>query len=98
MCEQAANGVELQCSREYWKDTPKPRATQINELTEEAERYLARFGYISSVSASRSNRFFKAKRIRDDMMFVPSATDEAMLQQVMCVPGGNPLIRSGDRC
>ena len=35
----------------------------------ESERYLARFGYLASVSACKSNKYFKAKRIRDDLMF-----------------------------
>ena len=31
--------------------------------------YLAKFGYLASTSASRSNKNFKTKRIRDDLMF-----------------------------
>ena len=31
------------------------------------ERYLAKFGYLGSISAAR-NKFFKAKRILDDLM------------------------------
>ena len=31
------------------------------------ERYLAKFGYLASISAAR-NKFFKAKRILDDLM------------------------------
>ena len=41
----------------------------------EAERYLACFGHLASVSTSISNKFFKAKRIRDDMMFTSTAAD-----------------------
>ena len=86
MCQLAASGVQLQCSGEYWEEREKPRATQLHLLTSEerrniptenmeAERYLARFGHLASVSASRSNKFFKAKRIRDDMMFTSTAAD-----------------------
>ena len=86
MCQLAATGVHLQCSGEYWEEKEKPRATQLHLLTSEerkniptvnmeAERYLARFGHLASVSASRSNKFFKAKRIRDGMMFTSSAAD-----------------------
>lgn len=81
MCKDAAIGVELQCSREYWDDKLEdPRATQIHLLSAEnktnlptnnlnCERYLAKFGYLAAQSAKRSNRFFKAKRIKDDLMF-----------------------------
>ena len=81
MCTMAAKGVELQCAREYWAEDVNPRATQLHKLTHKerkniptenmpAERYLAKFGYLASVSAAKSNRFFKAKRIRDDMMLM----------------------------
>ena len=78
----------MQCGREYWlNDETAPRATQIHELTPEqrenistqnieSERYLAKFGYLASVSASKSNKFFKAKRIRDDLMFNEPLTEE----------------------
>ena len=82
MCKEAAAGVHLQCSREYWEedDQCKVRATQLHKLTPEeraclptenlkCERYLSRFGGLASLSAAKSNRFYKAKRIRDDMMF-----------------------------
>ena len=81
MCINAAKGVKLQCFREYWdqEDSTK-RATQLHKLTSQqlaglptnnivTERYLATFGYLASLSAKRSNRFFKAIRIRDDLMF-----------------------------
>ena len=78
MCKQAALGVELQCKREY-RDDDETRATPLFRLTEEerahlptnnlsAERYLARFGYLDSQSAAHSNRLFKAKKIKDDLM------------------------------
>ena len=84
MCLKAAKGVQLQCSREYGGDAPKIRATQVHKLSPGeleklptnnlvCERYLATFGYLSSLSAKRSNKFFKAKRIRDDLMFWGSA-------------------------
>ena len=33
------------------------------------ERDLAKFVYLAFISAARSNKFSKAKRIRDDLMF-----------------------------
>ena len=79
MCLSAADGLELQCSRECWAEIEDgQRAPQIHKLTKEqrenlptenlcAERYLARFGVLTSNSARHSNNFFKAKRIRDDL-------------------------------
>ena len=78
LCKQVALGVELQCKRENWDDD-ETRATPLFRLTGEerahlltnnlsAERYLARFGYLASQSASHSNRLFKAKMIKDDLM------------------------------
>ena len=64
-----------------WDDKiESTRATQIHLLSAEerkhlptnnlnCERYLAKFGVLASESAQRSNRFFKAKRIKDDLMF-----------------------------
>ena len=81
MCIEAANGISLQCAREYWGDTNlKPRATELFKLNKneisllptenlETERYLAKFGYLASLSAAHLNRMFKGKRIRDDLMF-----------------------------
>ena len=75
-----ADGIKLQCSREYWDEEEicEPRATQLHKLPRtsisniakdntEAERTLARFGYLASISARTSNKKFTAKRIRDDM-------------------------------
>ena len=79
MCTSAAEGLELQCSKEYWASgDQRLRATQLHKLTEDerkhlptenlcSERYLARFGSLAAQSASHSNKFFKAKRIRDDL-------------------------------
>ena len=61
--------------------------TQIHKLTAEqrknipgdnlnCERYLAKFGALAAVSASKSNKFFNAKRIRDDMLFSVNMTNE----------------------
>ena len=81
MCVDAGAGVELQCTREYWSESEDPRATQLLKLTEqerenlptsnlEPERYMARVGSLAAQSASHSNKFFKAKRMRDDLLFV----------------------------
>lgn len=70
--------------RGYWEEKKKPRATQLHLFTSEArrniptenmeaERYLSCFGHLASVSAC--NKFFKAKRIRDGMMFTSTADD-----------------------
>ena len=88
MCTAAAEGIHMQCAAEYWEDTDNPRVTQLHHLSHEerkniptenigtCERYLARFGGLAGVSAAKSNKFFKAKRIRDDLMFVKEMTDD----------------------
>ena len=64
------------------------------------ERYLATFGYLASISASRSNKNFKAKRIRDDLMFSSVESDveasrktESIVKQQQSM-GGNLDIES----
>ena len=81
MCIEAANGISLQCAREYWGDTNlKPRETELFKLNKneinllptknlETNIYLAKFGYLASLPAAHSNRMFKGKRIREDLMF-----------------------------
>lgn len=81
LCHVAAEGIKLQCAREYWGDSQMhKRATEIFNLSDseikslptenlETERYLAKFGWLASQSAARSNKNFKAQRIRDDLMF-----------------------------
>ena len=95
MCKQAAVGVHLQCAREYWEEEEEceVRATQLHKLTPEVrecvptgnlkcEHYLSRFGGLASVSAAKSNRFYKAKRIRDDLMFdTKMSNDEAKVNK-----------------
>ena len=77
----------MQCAVEYWEDTENPRATQLHKLSHEGrknlltenlpcERYLSRFGGLAGVSAAKSNKFFKAKRIRDDLMFHKNMLNE----------------------
>ena len=82
MRAQAAIGIELQSKREYWANDDEAvaaRATRIHDLTSNerknlptnnlnCERYLAKFGYLAAQSALHSNRFFKGKRIRDDLV------------------------------
>jgi len=88
MCEHAAKGVEMQCAKEYWEDSDAPRATQLHKLKDDerkniptenltAERYFSEFDRLATVSAAKRNRFFKANRIRDDMMFISSMDDQA---------------------
>ena len=87
MCKDAAEGVRMQCGRKYWSDEGNQRATQIYKLSEtkrkhlptnnlNCERYLAKFGYLASKSDQKSNRFFKAKRIKDDLMFTNHSSEE----------------------
>jgi len=75
-------GLELQCAREYWADNDDDqRVTAVHKLTPQeqsnlptenlqAERFLVKFGAVASMSARHSNRFFKAKRIRDDLTLI----------------------------
>ena len=84
----------MQCGREYFSDDERtPRATQLYKLTPDerkniptenliAERYLGKFGYLASISACHSNKNFKAKRIRDDLLFVGAEihSDEEVLK------------------
>ena len=79
--QSAASALELQCARKYWSNQKGTvRATAFYELDSKqrsklptnnlcVERYLAKFGILASESASHSNKFFKRKRIRDDLMF-----------------------------
>jgi len=79
VCRKAADGLELQCARKYWADNDEvQKVAAVHKLTPEeqsnlptenleAERYLATFGALASMSARDCNRFFKAKRIRDDL-------------------------------
>ena len=93
MCHAAAEGIHLQYAGEYWEDTEKPRATQLHKLSHEerknlpmenlaCEHYLSRFGVLVAVSAAKSNKFFKAKRIRDDLMFDKKMTNEEEVGKV----------------
>lgn len=64
-----------------------PRAAQLYTMTEEkrknlvTERYLAKFGYLGSLSASQSNKNFKAKRIWDDLMFSSVESEAIVLKK-----------------
>ena len=91
MAHASAAGVKMQCGREYFPDNElKPRATQLYKMSEEerknipsenlvCERYLGKFGYLASISAVHSNKNFKAKRIRDDLMFLNAHDDKEMV-------------------
>ena len=84
MCFKSVKDVKLQCSQEYWDNTDNaaPRATQLHLLENNerkhlltntnnmiTEMYLSAFAYLASLSPKRSNKHFKALRIRDDLMF-----------------------------
>ena len=70
----------MQCGREYWGDGQDARDTELYKMTDDerknipsenlvCETYLEKFGYLASISTARSNQYFKAERIRDDLMF-----------------------------
>ena len=92
MCNEAAAGLHTQCAGEYWEDSEKPRATQLHKLSHDerrlmatenliCERYLGGMGSLAAVSAAKSNKFFKGKRMRDDLVFdnKTAPTDEVMV-------------------
>ena len=69
------------------------RATRINSLTSDErenlptnnlnyERYLAKFGYLAAQSAAHSNKLFKAKRIRGDLV-LSDAEDSLLVERSM---------------
>ena len=49
-----------------------------------AERYLARFGYLASQSAQHSKKLFKARRIKDDLM-LPDRDDSKVVKSANAV-------------
>ena len=90
-CLISSKGIALQCAREYWGAEDKPRFTELFKLNKDqllplptdnvnTEHHLAKFGYLASLSAAHSNKNFKAKRIRDDMMFDEINTTAADLE------------------
>ena len=42
------------------------------------------FGYLDSISAARSNKYFKAKRIRDDLMLDALEKKEEDIEKSSC--------------
>ena len=69
------------------------RATRINSPTSDErenlptnnlnyERYLAKFGYLAAQSAAHSNKLFKAKRIRGDLV-LSDAEDSLLVERSM---------------
>lgn len=89
MCVEAAEGIRLQCGREYGfgQNTEKERATDISKLTLEerkdlptnnliTERNLSVFDQRASKSARCRNRKFTAKGIRNDMVLYKSKVSE----------------------
>ena len=92
MCHAAAEGIRMQCAGEYWEHTENPRATQLRKLSQEerknlptenlpCERYLSRFGGLAGVSAAKSNKFFKANYIRDNLMFDKKMTEDEEVEK-----------------
>ena len=69
------------------------RATRINSPTSDErenlptnnlnyERYLAKFGYLAAQSAAHSNKLFKVKRIRGDLV-LSDAEDSLLVERSM---------------
>ena len=69
------------------------RATRIDSPTSDErenlptnnlnyERYLAKFGYLAAQSAAHSNKLFKAKRIRGDLV-LSDAEDSLLVERSM---------------
>ena len=86
MCIDAADGIKLQCGREYGFSGSDVRATQLDKLppTElsglltnnlDTERDLSKFSRLSEVAKFRNNKF-SAKGIRNDMTFYKSGKGE----------------------
>ena len=82
MCIDAANGIKLQCGREYGFSDSNARATQLYKLTPvefsglatnnlEPESDFSKFSRLAEVAKFRNNKF-KAKGIRNDMVLYKS--------------------------
>ena len=88
MCVDAGAGVEMQCARNIGVNLiTQELATQLFKLSEtvlenlptenlEPERYMAKVGGLAAQSSAHSNRLFKAKRMRDDLLFTKESTTE----------------------
>ena len=93
MCKKVAEVVGVQCGQEYIpEDEQDPRAVQLYAMTDEGrkniptenlvtERSLAKFGYLASLSASRSNKNFKTKQIQDDLILSSVEIDVKVLKK-----------------
>jgi len=86
MCLDAAEGIKLQCGREYGFSESDARATELHKLSVEqlqglptnnldAERDLSRFSRLAQVANYRNNKF-TAKGIKDDMTLFKSNKGE----------------------
>ena len=86
MCVDAAEGIKLQCGREYGFSEIEPRATQLDKLTPaellglptnnlDTKRDLSKFSRLSEVAKFRNNKF-SAKGIRNDMTLYQSKKGE----------------------
>lgn len=82
MCIDAAEGIKLQCGREYGFSDKEARATQLDKLTPDelrglptnnldTERDLSKFSRLAEVAKFRNNKF-KGKGIRNDMTLFQS--------------------------
>ena len=94
MCFNESKGIKIQCALEYWKDHgfTEDRVTSIVDFSEDqgknlptenlvCERYLASLGQIATSSAAHSYKKFKAKRIRDDLMFRKEDAEDKTIKE-----------------
>lgn len=81
MCKEAAGGVRMQCGWGYFLENEwNPRAAQLYTMS-----CLAKFDYLGSLSASHSNKNFKAKRIGDDLMFSSVESEAIVLRKTVSI-------------
>ena len=78
----------MQCGTKHFPEYERePRAAKLDQMTTEerksipsrnlvSKRYQSKFGYLASIGAINRNKNFKAKRIRNDFMFVCAEKDD----------------------
>ena len=94
LCQSEASRSQLQCVPKYWSNQEGTvRATVVYALDTKqqlklpanilcAKRFLVKFGNLAFVYAHHSNKFFRGKRTRDDLMFKKSKelTEKVLLK------------------
>ena len=94
LCQSETSRSQLQCVPKYWSNQEGTvRATVVYALDTKqqlklpanilcAKRFLAKFGNLAFVYAHHSNKFFRGKQTRDDLMFKKSKelTEKVLLK------------------